>query len=627
MEDFDRVNKEIQDFLSARQSCPQVENKKVHKEETDIKYVLESLLHTYNEINTHLKGSNFQGVKDAILKNDIKMNLVNESLLKTLNKSVTDKNNLIDENEKLNRRKLELEQELSKTKLYSKKLETDVEYRSSNIAEMNRVMQDQKQKLSNEQSEAQRLKSEVNVYKVKLEELETLRRRANERFSNYEKEMTALTNMASEREEKYNLVLKEKREEENKNSGIKIKITEFERKIEVLERKVEMKEKNLNLCNEELSKLLVENKRFNSENEKFRNNAVYYEGLYKNLNEQNSYLNSQLNKIIQSDKYNKEGTDLIEEFNRKISRIKKKAKKYKIKIKELAEENADLKEKVEEDLYRVNSCDDTIILHTKIEELGKINREFKNQIKKLEEEKTAAEERAKAAAVSARRVEKKENLGFNSRMINKLTFSVNKDYKPVFEYKSHPLKFRNQPNLIKTPHKKEMSPVYRPIDLENEYKLNECYPGGFLDINKIDHSDEIEKSFYEHAVKLDHDYNTDEEQVKGKFTDVEKSRITEKLAKLGKIANKVKQNENIYAKETNSLFDQESNDSIKSVHTSSTLKEMMARTEMLRKKFENLENELGEIKEEKTDDRLVEQMKMYNNYYSDINVDNDSDIL
>ncbi|ELA42337.1 uncharacterized protein VICG_00737 [Vittaforma corneae ATCC 50505] len=74
--------------------------------------------------------------------------------------------------------------------------------------------------------------------------------------------------------------------------------------------------------------------------------------------------------------------------------------------------------------------------------------------------------------------------------------------------------------------------------------------------------------------------------------------------------------------------DNASIESVKTYHTSSTLKEMMAKTENLQKKFEDLENKLAQINEGESIDRLTDKIKTCNSYYSEWNADsNESDYI
>ena len=132
MEDYEKINKEIQDFLSVH---PYSEYKNEHRpisKEIDNKdnllFLLESLQSLYNEINTNLKYGNEQGIKDALLKNDIKIALVNDSLISTLKNTIQEKNTLLNENKKLIQLKNEYEESQLKSKYYSQKLENDINY-------------------------------------------------------------------------------------------------------------------------------------------------------------------------------------------------------------------------------------------------------------------------------------------------------------------------------------------------------------------------------------------------------------------------------------------------------------------------------------------------------------------
>lgn len=334
MEDYEKVNKEIQDFLSVH---PYSEYKNEHRpisKEIDNKdnllFLLESLQSLYNEINTNLKYGNEQGIKDALLKNDIKIALVNDSLISTLKNTIQEKNTLLNENKKLIQLKNEYEESQLKSKYYSQKLENDINYKTSSIAELKRIIQDQKQKQHDIENAMEKLKQDSVNYKIKIEELEGLRKKSSERFSFYNKEMESLNKILQERENTLKEFVKQKQNEDSKNASLKLKLSEYEKKVDDLTHKLTLKEKSLQLCNSEINKLTMENKKYNMENEKHKTNSIYYENLNKNLNEQNAYLNRQLNKIIQSEKYAKEGINIYDVYESKKKNIEKNLENFKM---------------------------------------------------------------------------------------------------------------------------------------------------------------------------------------------------------------------------------------------------------------------------------------------------------
>jgi len=76
------------------------------------------------------------------------------------------------------------------------------------------------------------------------------------------------------------------------------------------------------------------------------------------------------------------------------------------------------------------------------------------------------------------------------------------------------------------------------------------------------------------------------------------------------------------------IKEEDSTDSIKTYHTTSTLREMIAKTDTLQKKFASLENKLANIKEGNTEERLTDKIRTYKDEYSKWNRESEeSDIF
>ena len=524
MDDYKKVNDEIKDFLTNKKETTDVITNTTNiNSQKDVENVLENIQTLYSEISTYLKFDNEKALKDVLLRNDIKMNLVNESLLNTLSTAIKDKNKLLEENNQLTKDKNELEQKYTKSKYYAQKLESDVEFKISNVSELNRIIQDQKQKLSEISLKIEKYKNEIKDKDRLRIEAQTKLERQIERYSAYDKEMEMLNNLAGEREEALKRMLNEKREEENKNSSIKIKIVEIERELEQTNQKLSIKDKNLTMCNEELSKLLIENKQIKIDINKYKSNANYYEKINKNLNNQNSYLNKQLNRIIESEKYLKEGIDVVELYENKKRKYKKKIKQITKEIKKLSDENEELKNKIEDNAYKITAEDDTVILKNKIETLAKINKEYKDKIEtmqiNIDNNNNYSDNNNKHTnkqtthnditnKYTYKDYKYKDNIykdKLNDR-INKIKEELNKPYKinkqpddiynmskiksaiSDYNYKSVFDRYKHD-DINKHNNKEEVS-YYNPVELHNKYNLtnkstNKYIMGGYADESDI----------------------------------------------------------------------------------------------------------------------------------------------
>lgn len=677
---YNDVNKEIQQFLSSREN----KNREIapHQEQQDILPLLESLNRTYSEINAALRTENSAALKDVILKSDVKMSLVCETLLETLRKTAEDKNNLIKENQLLEKQKRDYESKEFNNKILIDKLRNELEFKKASLDEMNRIIQDQKSIMNECKEESNKSKSESMFYKAKIEEIENLRSRANERMSVYERELEALGTVIQEKDSRIQTLMNEKREEENKNLNIKTRMTELEAILESMNKKMEVKDRNMTLCNSELSKVLCENKKMKSEYEKYKESSTYYEGLYNSLNAQNSYLNSQLNKMLKNTEYSKD----IDSF---IAKYKKKLKRARRKIKKLESEKSVLNEKVEDSV-----CNDTSeMLIKQIEDLNSKNEKYQTRIQKLEDEKKEIESKVKNLTVTETNTDFKERIKiilnkpekkypentkdlkseyssrntipFRSSFVEPRSMPEGK-YPPVSSFEPSHWKNRNDLVNSKAP-TTTSSHFFNPSVVSNTRTFEDIPRYSEIDYRKKDYvsSNNQPDSTYLKLFNLENDYghsnkseNPVGENLAGGFiqdSDISPVRLnmdyTERKNSYSESAIGVNQypsqkNENIlpnndsirlnnFGKYTNEssrknedFKDNESLESVKTYHTTSTLKEMMAKTDQLVKKFSDLEGKLEKFNEGETVDNLTDKLKTYNSYYSDWNAEsNESDYI
>ncbi len=701
MSDYASVNKEIKDFLSKRNKEDVNPPLTLSNKHSNLRHLLESLHQTYNEINSCLKSQNITGVKDAILRSDIKMTMVNESLLESLKQLTIDKDELVEEKQKIRREKRDLVDELNKLKNQFARIENTYKNKKATIDELNKIVRDQKSRLSHSNSETQKANKELERIKIKVSELENLRIKSMDRFSSYENEMIALNKLVIDKEEACRKIRNVKTEEETKNQELKIRISEFEMKLNSLEEKHRNKERSLILCNEEMSKIIMENRKYLSDNEKYKNSSIYYENLYKNLNSQNSFLNKQLNRMIECEKYSKDGLIFFEKAEETENNLKNQISTLKQERERLIEENDDLKEKLEENLYKINPADDTQVLNEKLEDLIRLNKDYKAKISELENKvknknthKTLETENPSKDLVTRNpnyehNTWHKNHHAFNAVVPNNLNFprpvqnqNNFRNYftapKPTFTSPINSYKqnfndrksFKPIPNDFKTPlfsnllpnkpepmlyfnKKPEIVTAKRPeINLSTDYEEKdiEGLPGdigdsidsikimnvGLNEKNNIDkkqgpilgnlHRTKTQKEDNKNFIPL----GTDQIKDDTNFVDEELIKNMIKLNTEG--IKKPKPRRKYTRKPKNDFifkdpFDVSSEDSSKSCHTTSTLKEMINKTENLKKRFENLEHNLKNA-EKSDEEKLRDQMKAYNSYYSDINLkEDDPDIL
>lgn len=661
---YEDVNREIQSMLAVREKSGV--NKQDHyvEHQQDILPILDSLLRTYTEINMALKADSSQALKDVVLNSDIKMSMVCETLLETLKRTTEDKNRLTKENYDLNKIRMDSETREAAYKIQINKLETEAEFKRRNVEELNRIIKDQKDKMNEFRIDSQKARNEVQFFKAKISEIENLRGKGNERLAVYEKEIEALGKIIKDKEEENVRLQKEKREEEQKNGSIKTKIVEMESFIDILNKKNEALDKNLSLCNSELSKLLCENKKAKSEHDKYKESSYYYEGLYNSLNSQNAYLNAELSKLLKKNEYVNDIDGFIEKYKKKNKKLRKKYLKLKDKQSQ--------EEKRSESIQADETSD---LLVRKIEDLESKNRDYRNKLDKLEDEKKAIESRIRSLDLrkgvpnvqrlheykptsTTRNIDttEKKPSNFrtltsnyrpsviqpvkheriapaNSQLFNNYNMELNNNRfdKPDYVDRS------NKDYLFEKDNKSK-------FDLNNNmYYLNRDYFNRSLFQDRIDREDVRDNDGNKTYLKLFNLENSYEDKnqfdLPGGFQESlipeERKEIITPSAppKLNFEYGNKEEMKTVSNKRTELVGDIKAEDensveSIKTYHTSSTLKEMMARTENLQKKFETLEEKLDNIKEGDAVDKLADKIKTYNSYYSDWNPDsNESDYI
>lgn len=724
---YNDVNKEIQALIASKENRPYRESTYKPDDTQDVLTLLESLNRTYSEINAALRTENSQALKDVILKSDIKMSMVCETLLDTLKKTTEEKNNLIRENQNLEKTRRELESTNINNKIQMDKMRNEIDFKKVNVDELNRIIRDQKDRMNEFKEETFKSRNEVQFFKAKIDELENLRNRANERMGVYEKELDALNIVIKDKDSRIQELVIEKKEEEEKNSNVKARISELESIVDIMNKKMEIKDKNMTLCNSELSKVLCENKKYKVEYEKYKESSVYYEGLYNSISSQNAYLNNELNKMLKMAEYTKDIEGCINKFRKKLKKKKKALRK-------IEKENKELKERLEEHSESKIADETSDSLLKRIDELNSNNSKFRNQIAELESEKRQLENKLKnmrigpeVSSVFKRNhtesksfphsnkeitpggymsnlhtvVDNKSHIFPNTNVSetwkNKDVVSLNRGiigpssyYVPktnIYQssnnmiskdiinenpscpsgpscssrpYGFHgPYGYGNRPSYVNPSsninypgnsnhsgntntinpssyalQKPEDTTYLKLFNLENEYEENKQkdrndFIGGFIKDADVTET------------KLQHDYQDDIPQ-SNKIT-LESSH-TKNMPNLEAVlpvdsSNKIERG-SVQMKNTDNLDDmynlkrideQKDNvsvDSIKTYHTSSTLKDMMARTDNLQKKFQDLENKLAQINEGDSVDKLTDKIKTYNSYYSEWNAEsNESDYI
>lgn len=733
MNGYEDLNREIQRLLARKTSGEQpapysaVNNSQSSASSMDILPLLQSLSRTYEEINTYLKTGNSEALKDVILRSDVKMSMVCETLLEALKQCAEDKKSLSETVGRLEETRRTLEETNTRSRVRIDQLEQELQYKTATLAELERLMKDQKERMAEQRNEAFKARGDLSLTKVRIEELESLRSKAAERMGVYEKEMDAVKALLKDKDDLIRKLSAEKKEEADKNSGVKSRLLELEQSVAAYNRKLTVRDRNLMLCNEELSKALDQNKGMKEEYEKYKDSASYYEGMYKTINKQNTYLNGQLNRLLQSGEYNKEGMAIFEKYQKTI-------KKAKQRLRKLRTENGSLKDTIESrhNETAVAAADDTLISRieelegerntqkSKITQLERDKQEVERKIARLEAERTRAQNeleeyrnslRGRTASYQHPPSKQTEPKWYGADARAQLAPSLSKPLlsafpsnqqflsKPVQDEPRSELKsdsrselrgFRNQEREQPTAARQDYpyqyqpqqyqthqyQPLYRaeqradgdrPVYYADSIKPVQSYPEIFPAPSLLTSlmpelrqakppAAEAATGGYSTAAaaeyarpNLENDYGGTEQVVLGGFPEADnnlfRANPTQPLI-LGseavrptaavsaappaipeQPANTTRQPSRTRSR-TRRPPEDASTETVKSYHTTSSLKDMIARTEKLQQRFENLEEQLANIKEGNSEERLRDRLKEYNTHFSELDVfSNDSDFI
>ncbi|EPR79092.1 hypothetical protein SLOPH_1664 [Spraguea lophii 42_110] len=622
--DEKNIEKEIQEFLSIENKSTDVNisQENIKSNELDrLIGLLTKLEEYYKQINNNLEKAEYEELKRNNLKEMIESTLICDSIMKVLKEVSIERNMAVEAERKTKASVNDLEKGKIDNERKFIKVEADLKYMKNANGELLRLIQDQKQKLSDFKHKSEYEKKSLDDIKILNTELEALRKKALNKVTIMEREKEILEEQILEKDKKLKEIEDElkHREHEHKNKNNTQLI--LEKKIEELRKTIDMKNSSLSLCNDELSKLLSKEKRTSSELQNVKEKSTYYEKLYHSLSKQNEYLNSQLSRMINTDNIDnlktfedKEETDKTQESILKYKKTKKKLKKKEnqylnnLRIKENQIE--DLLEKLKIKEKEVELIKEEIIetraennkgkyqnpkIFSQMEQLLQKNKEYEKRIKELEEGKEEV-----FYDVHSTKIEESEEKNRHNKLDTDYQYYLdNRNYNKNTELKTYPSFYTNEKFLKKK--------IERETKTEPKIQSN------------ID-------SFWKR-------YTESKEQSKSKmnFNNEQSQKINYSKSKT-ETNNKIIPSENkVEFYNDHKIETKEESDEKDSNSTSSTLKQMKKRTELLQSKFDKLNIKLDEIKNKDTTEpeKIKDQIKEYTNYYySDfLDVSNDSDFI
>ncbi|AFN82364.1 hypothetical protein EROM_010190 [Encephalitozoon romaleae SJ-2008] len=668
MGDYDAINDEIKNFLSLTDRSPcedalPAKDPKANEEGiSSLITLLTSLQNVYNEINTNLVAGDNEGLKNVILNSDVKMSLVCESLMRVLKDVSQEKSELVKNEEKYKERIRKMNEEKESLEIKINKMESDLEFLNRGNQELSRIIRDQKNKIQAFKEKADLEKRNCDSFRSINGELEILRKKALEKCDVYEKEIGVLKEYMKERGGEIGRLRDEAKQGEEERERLSKKIVSLEKNNELLRKKLEMKESAIGVCNSELSKLISKEKRIENEIEKMKERASYYERLYKATNSQNEYLNRQLSKMIRdtdkieipeydpnaqeemtaiSNEKNGNGVEQndlkrIKRYRKRIHDQKRINEKQRIEIQDLSREVERLRDEVsrlQEERTKAINANSKIMeeLMSKVERLLEKNREYQGIIYELrgrdmKEDKGRVDFNESFRTVNDGENDQVEKEDFFTSKIpgrgeeledgnSVRPFTLRNDYgskvndDSIYDDSSriYGMGVRNIPSRLSFPKKQNE------VGDENGEQIKLNLPDSFFS--------SLASSKKEIGLNEEECLERKEENAR------EAGRDTGYLDDpFDSLSNKN------FGKDAESRGESDvSTTSPKTVRTTSTLHEMLKRTDALQEKFDKLEDHLNAIKNsDKVDaEKVHDQIKAYKNYYySDyLDMSNESDVI
>ncbi|KAL0266117.1 UNVERIFIED_CONTAM: hypothetical protein PYX00_011833 [Menopon gallinae] len=261
MEDEEKINKEIQNFLAktTRPGAECVGGAGAAPKRTgagELVEMLSRLQKTYSKIQEALEAKDEEGVKSEILRSDVKMSLVCESLVRVLRETYTERNEFAETIERLEARETAMAEEKKRLEESVIKLENEVKYAAQASGELERFVKDQRQGLEAARSKFDAQRKALENMKLVNEEMDASRKLLIEKCEVSGIEIETLKGHIEDRARIIEDLKEKLRSMERLNEGLQTANRGLLAKSEALSKKLEIKEKSLDVVNSELAKLL-----------------------------------------------------------------------------------------------------------------------------------------------------------------------------------------------------------------------------------------------------------------------------------------------------------------------------------------------------------------------------------
>ncbi|KAM0673356.1 hypothetical protein GVAV_003045 [Gurleya vavrai] len=652
------IDNEIRRFLELN---PSPTKEKEEKPEVYNKNKFKNLLSTLKELQRA-----HDDIKKGIeTRSDV--NVINKNLTELLKAIIDERKNKEEEIDEKSKTIKKLENKIEDIEREITKKENCIKYDKTKKEEMNRMFKDQKERLLEYKNKFETLTKSFESTQLINKELEAINEREKTKNEYLENQMNLFGGYLKEKEKEIEQCKINNQECLQTVENLKSNSKTLLENNDALQHKLEEKENTINILNSEINTLIMK------ENNKIdflkdaKEKSEYYERLYKSVSKQNEYLNNELAKMIniknidylnkeeESQKINEEELNekfenLRLEMNHEIENNKKLAKKKTKKVNDLYNqkiiendklimENNKSKEKIfelaneiklirleneksNENYKRLNEK-----LFLKIENLITCNKELQETIYRL----------------------KKENFGENDKKNILSKVEYNQTDNEFFETKKHFDAFKKPFTIEKNVFKDTDKYFFKNASLENYYDVtqnndinkNDSFKS-FIDLNEIKDSTRYASPVNNHSYEDLRDAKRlreyiENEEIENPFLSPKKENTrkstNEEFRKNFTRNDKLYDNQNEKRESNDEFFNLQNQmlDKDSASSTTSSLKNMIKKTDNLKERFNDLEIQLKNIQKPKSRINTPKIKNTNNKSYflvSDgIDLDNNSDVL
>lgn len=630
MNEEEKINEEIRNFLNLGPSQTK-DFKDLEKPQT--KDNIKDLLALIRELNRTHETVRYENKEDNLVLNGKLINLIRNVLNERKDKEMEIRQRE-DDVRRLEHKIDNMDKEFAREK-------NGVKYKAVTNKELNRIIKDQSERIKNMKERYENERQTSETMKNVNEELNIVKNKYLNKIESMEKQLKLYDDYMTDKNKEILEIKKDSNGQKAFVNNLENSLKEANLRNDKLALDIEQKNDIIATLNKELSKIIRNNDSKYQDYSSWKEKADYYEKLYRSTSQQNEYLNSQLSKMINIKNINIIKKDI--EFNNKPDGDIAEQRKMPNDIFRTPLNTAkDVNKEQESEL--VSRISDLELTHKKKRRYfrKKLNEHLeriksnKNLNKRLNmdiEEKNQAIQDYERKINELRKNKEQPNLNYkeiNEKLLEKVADLMENNRQKNDEI------FRLKKQNIESPHKAYNFKEPRETKGNDLVKLymennNESFKS-IIERDEIRNTPQVENNEYDEELKQLRQYiqnddftkylmNENKPIFKSKDPVVKKDDILINNDPSDAIFDRIETDSDISFIKRDWGNYKEVENAEANLSTTSSLRNMLEKTDNLKKKFDDLEEKLGNFKNNKKiiPDKIKEKLKTYDGYYfSDI---------